>query len=71
VQRIWQAHELKPRRMKSFKLSSNRRFVEKVQDIVGLYLDPPEKALVVSANEKSQIQAPNPACHPRKEAAAS
>ena len=46
VQRIWQAHELKPHLVKTFKLSNDKRFVEKVQDIVGLYLDPPEKALV-------------------------
>jgi transposase len=57
VQRIWQAHELKPHLVKTFKLSNDKRFVEKVQDIVGLYLDPPEKALVFSVDEKSQIQA--------------
>ena len=57
VQRIWKAHELKPHRMKTFKLSNDKRFVEKVQDIVGLYLDPPDKALVFSVDEKSQIQA--------------
>ena len=57
VQRIWKAHELKPHRVKTFKLSNDKRFVEKVQDIVGLYLDPPDKALVFSVDEKSQIQA--------------
>jgi len=57
VQRIWKAHELKPHRVKTFKLSNDKRFVEKVRDIVGLYLDPPDKALVFSVDEKSQIQA--------------
>ena len=57
VQRIWAAHELKPHLVKTFKLSNDKRFVEKVTDIVGLYLDPPDKALVLSVDEKSQIQA--------------
>jgi transposase len=57
VQRIWKAHGLKPHLVKTFKLSNDKRFVEKVQDIVGLYLDPPDKALVFSVDEKSQIQA--------------
>jgi len=57
VQRIWQAHELKPHRVKTFKLSNDKHFAEKVQDIVGLYLNPPDKALVFSVDEKSQIQA--------------
>jgi transposase len=57
VQRIWQAHQLKPHRVKTFKLSNDKHFAEKVQDIVGLYLNPPEKALVFSVDEKSQIQA--------------
>jgi transposase len=57
VQRIWQAHGLKPHLVKTFKLSTDKRFVEKVQDVVGLYLDPPDKALVLSVDEKSQIQA--------------
>jgi SRSO17 transposase len=57
VQRIWKAHELKPHLVKTFKLSNDKRFVEKVQDIVGLYLDPPDKTLVFSVDEKSQIQA--------------
>ncbi len=55
VQRIWKAHELKPHLVKTFKLSNDKRFVEKVQDIVGLYLNPPDKALVLSVDEKSQI----------------
>jgi transposase len=57
VQRIWQAHGLKPHRARTFKLSKDKRFVEKVTDVVGLYLDPPDKALVLSVDEKSQIQA--------------
>jgi transposase len=57
VQRIWAAHELKPHLTRSFKLSNDPNFCEKVQDIVGLYLDPPDKALVLCVDEKSQIQA--------------
>ena len=57
VQRIWAAHGLKPHLMRGFKLSNDPQFCEKVQDIVGLYLDPPDKALVLSVDEKSQIQA--------------
>jgi transposase len=57
VQRIWAAHGLKPHLTKTFKLSNDRQFNEKVQDIVGLYLDPPDKALVLCVDEKSQIQA--------------
>jgi transposase len=57
VQRIWKAHDLKPHLVKTFKLSRDRRFVEKVQDVVGLYLDPPDRALVLAVDEKSQIQA--------------
>jgi len=57
VGRIWREHGLKPHRVKSFKLSNDKRFVEKLDDIVGLYLNPPEHALVLSCDEKSQIQA--------------
>jgi hypothetical protein len=57
VHRIWRAFSLQPHRTETFKLSADPQFVEKVRDIVGLYLDPPEKALVVCADEKSQIQA--------------
>lgn len=57
VQRVWKAHGLKPHRVRTFKLSRDRHFVEKMQDIVGLYLDPPERALVLCCDEKSQIQA--------------
>lgn len=57
VQRIWRDHGLKPHLVKSFKVSNDPRFVEKVVDVVGLYLNPPEHALVLSCDEKSQIQA--------------
>ncbi len=57
VQRIWAAHGLKPHLTKTFKLSNDKQFVEKVTNVVGLYLDPPDKALVLSVYEKSQIQA--------------
>jgi transposase len=57
VQKIWAAHGLKPHLVRRFKLSNDPRFVEKLRDIVGLYVDPPEHALVLSVDEKSQIQA--------------
>jgi transposase len=57
VQRIWRSHGLQPHRMRRFKLSNDPRFAEKVCDIVGLYVDPPAHALVLSIDEKSQIQA--------------
>lgn len=57
VHRIWQAFSLQPHRVETFKLSSDPQFVEKVRDIVGLYLAPPERALVLCVDEKSQIQA--------------
>ena len=57
VQRIWAAHGLKPHLTKTFKLSNDKQFVEKVTDVVGLYLDPPDRALVFSVDEKTQIQA--------------
>src|SRR3954453_1045644 len=57
VQRIWAAHGLKPHRVRTFKLSTDPKFAAKVQDVVGLYIDPPEHALVLSVDEKSQIQA--------------
>jgi transposase len=57
VQRIWSAHGLQPHRVRSFKLSNDAKFAAKVQDIVGLYVNPPEHALVLSVDEKSQIQA--------------
>jgi len=57
IHRIWQAFGLQPHRSETFKLSTDPFFVEKVRDIVGLYLDPPERALVLCVDEKSQIQA--------------
>jgi len=57
IHRIWQAFGLQPHRQETFKLSSDPMFVEKVRDIVGLYLDPPDRALVLCLDEKSQIQA--------------
>lgn len=57
VQRIWVAHGLQPHRTKRFKLSRDRRFTEKLTDVVGLYLNPPDKAIVLCVDEKSQIQA--------------
>lgn len=57
VHRVWRAFGLKPHLSKSFKLSNDPHFVEKVRDVVGLYLDPPDKALVLCVDEKSQIQA--------------
>ena len=57
VQRIWAAHGLKPHRMRSFKLSNDPDFIPKFRDVVGLYLDPPAHAVVLSIDEKSQIQA--------------
>ena len=57
IQRIWKTHGLQPHRTTTFKLSRDKQFVEKLRDVVGLYLSPPEKALVLSVDEKSQIQA--------------
>ena len=57
VARIWDAHGLQPHRVRTFKLSRDPQFVEKLTDVVGLYLNPPDKALVLCVDEKSQIQA--------------
>jgi transposase len=57
VNNIWQSHNLKPHREKTFKLSRDARFLEKLTDVVGLYLQPPEQAIVLCVHEKSQIQA--------------
>ena len=57
VQRVWQAHKLRPHRVRHFKLSTDPEFVTKLRDIVGLYVDPPAHAVVLSVDEKSQIQA--------------
>ena len=57
VRRIWHANGLKPHLIKTFKVSNDKRFAEKLEDIVGLYLAPPLKAMVLCVDEKSQIQA--------------
>ena len=57
VRRIWKQHDLKPHRVSSFKVSRDPQFVQKLTDVVGLYLNPPDKALVLCVDEKSQIQA--------------
>jgi transposase len=57
VGRIWKAFGLKPHQVETFKLSTDPQFVDKVRDVVGLYVDPPEKALVLCVDEKTQIQA--------------
>src|SRR5215475_4538462 len=56
VRRIWHAHGLKPHLLESFKISKDKRFAEKLEDIVGLYLNPPEHAIVMCVDEKSQIE---------------
>jgi len=57
VQRIWSAHNLQPHRLRIFKLSRDPQFAEKLMDVVGLYVDPPAHSVVLSVDEKSQIQA--------------
>jgi transposase len=57
VQRIWRAHGLQPHRVQQFKLSNDPKFIDKLRDVVGLYVDPPAHAIVLSIDEKSQIQA--------------
>jgi transposase len=59
IHRIWDAHGLQPHRTRNFKLSRDKKFVEKLTDVVGLYLSPPDKAVVLCVDEKSQIQALN------------
>ncbi len=65
VHRIWRSHGLRPHQIRQFKLSNDPNFAAKVRDIVGLYVNPPEHAVVLSVDEKSQIQAldpPSPVC---------
>ena len=57
IRRIWKQHHLKPHLIKTFKISRDKHFVEKLYDVVGLYLNPPDKSLVLCVDEKSQIQA--------------
>jgi transposase len=66
ISNIWRSHHLKPHRVKSFKLSRDPKFLEKMTDVVGLYLNPPQQAIVLCVDEKSQIQAliaRSRACH--------
>ena len=60
IARIWQTFGLQAHRVETFKLSADPQFVEKVRDIVGLYLHPPDRALVLSVDEKTQVQALEP-----------
>ena len=63
VQRIWDAHGLQPHRIETFKLSKDKRFVEKLTDVVGVYLNPPDKAVVVCGDGKGQQECiHNPVC---------
>jgi hypothetical protein len=65
VQRIWQAHNLQPHRMRTFKRSRDPSFAAKLTDIVGLYVDPPAHAVVLSIDEKARSKpstAPSPGC---------
>ena len=57
INRVWRSHQLKPHLHKNFKRSGDAKFLEKLTDVVGLYLNPPEKALVLCVDEKSPIQA--------------
>ena len=57
IQKIWDAHGLQPHRVKTFKLSNDPQFIDKLTDVVGLYMNPPDKAVVICVDEKSQIQA--------------
>ncbi len=57
VARVWEAHGLQPHRVRTFKLSRDKQFVGKLNDVVGLYLNPPDRALVLCVDEKSQVQA--------------
>ena len=56
VSNLWRSHNIKPHRTKTFKLSRDPKFLQKLTDVVGLYLNPPEKAIVLCVDEKSQIQ---------------
>src|SRR6266545_4423126 len=55
--RLWRGHNIKPHRSETFKLSRDPRFLEKLTDVIGLYLNPPDRAIVLCVDEKSQIQA--------------
>ena len=71
VQRIWSKNDLKPHRLKTFKLSNDPKFEEKFWDVIGLYLNPPAKALVLCCDEKASARrsnAPNWVCRLRRNA---
>ena len=68
IHRMWQAFSLQPHRSETFKLSADPYFVDKVRDIVGLYMDPPQHALVLCVDEKSQVQGPRSAAAPARSA---
>ena len=70
VNRLWQLHNLKPHLSRTFKLSRDAKFLEKLTDVVGLYLNPPQKAAVLCLDEKKRWIAPNRGCRSRKVAAA-
>ncbi len=57
VRRIWKQHGLKPHLVRTFKISRDKQFIEKLYDVVGLYLDPPDRSLVLAVDEKSQVRA--------------
>ena len=59
IRRIWKRHNLKPHLIRTFKISRDKQFVQKLYDVVGLYLNPPDKSLVLCVDEKSQVQAPD------------
>jgi Homeodomain-like domain len=72
VQRIWQAHKLQPHRLRTFKRSRDPSFAEKLTDVVGLYVDPPAHAVVLSIDEKARSKrstAPSPGCRSSRGAA--
>jgi hypothetical protein len=70
VQRVWKANGLKPHLVRTFKVSNDPHFAQKLIDIVGLYLNPPEHALVLSVDEKSRIQALDRTCRSTRDDAA-
>ena len=72
VSNLWRSHNIKPHRVKRFKLSRDPQFLEKLTDVVGLYLNPPQQAIVLCVDERAKYKpwtAPNPACRSRKGAA--
>ena len=73
VNNIWRAHNLQPHRTKTFKLSRDPKFLEKMTDVVGLYLNPPQQAIILCVDEKARFKhwtAPSRACRSRRDDAA-